>query len=57
MEKQVLNFREKRSKEKEMNNTVYTVKKAFGGLVIYRAIAGNISSYSREIYSQLKSLL
>ena len=35
----------------------HTVIKAFGGLVIYRAIAGNITSYSREIYSQLKSLL
>ena len=36
---------------------MYTVIKAFGGLVIYRAIAWNITSYSREIYSQLKSLL
>ena len=34
-----------------------TVINAFGGLVILRAIAGNITSYSREIYSQLKSLL
>ena len=31
--------------------------KAFGGLVIFRAIAGNITSYSREIYAPLKSLL
>ena len=34
-----------------------TVINAFGGLVILRAIAGNITSYSREIYGQLKSLL
>ena len=34
----------------------YTVIKAFGGLVIFRAIAENITSYSREIYGQLKSL-
>ena len=36
---------------------IYTVIKAFGGLVIFRAIAGNITSYSREIYAPLKSLL
>ena len=36
---------------------IYTVIKAFGGLVIFRAIAGNINSYSREIYAPLKSLL
>ena len=35
----------------------HTVINAFGGLVILRAIAGNITSYSREIYGQLKSLL
>ena len=35
----------------------YTVTKAFGGLVIFHAITGNITSYSREIYAQLKSLL
>ena len=35
----------------------YTVIKEFGGLVIFRAIAGNITSYSREIYAPLKSLL
>ena len=29
---------------------------AFGGLVILRTIAGNITSYSSEIYGQLKSL-
>ena len=34
-----------------------TVINAFVGLVILRAIAGNITSYSREIYGQLKSLL
>ena len=32
-------------------------QKAFGGLVIYSALAGNITRYSWEIYSQLKSLL
>ena len=31
-----------------------TVINAFGGLIIFRAIAGNITSYSREIYGQLK---
>ena len=36
---------------------IYTVINAFGGLVIFRAIAGNINSYSREIYAPLKSLL
>ena len=30
--------------------------KAFGGLEIIRAIAGNINSSSREIYAQIKSL-
>ena len=34
-----------------------SVIKAFGGLVIFRAIAGSITSYSREIYALLKSLL
>ena len=33
----------------------YTVIKAFGGLVIFRAVAGNITSYSREIYAPLKA--
>ena len=35
----------------------YTVTKTFGGLVIFCAIAGNITSYSREIFAQLNSLL
>ena len=34
-----------------------TVINAFGGLVILHAIAGNITSYSRKMYGQLKSLL
>ena len=37
--------------------TLYTVINACGGLVILRAIAGNITSYSKEIYGQLKSRL
>ena len=37
--------------------TSCTVIIAFGGLVILCAIAGNITRYSREIYSHLKSLL
>ena len=41
----------------QYNLCAYTVINAFGGLVILRAIAGNITSYSREIYGQLKSLL
>ena len=35
----------------------YTVTKTFGGLVIFCAIAGNITSYSREIFAQFNSLL
>ena len=37
----------------------HSVIKEFGGLIVFRAIAGIIlvTSYSREIYSQLKSLL
>ena len=41
----------------QYNLCTYTVINAFGGLVILRAIAGNITRYSREIYSQLRSLL
>ncbi len=41
----------------DLSFNLHTVINAFGGLVILRAIAGNITSYSREIYGQLKSLL
>ena len=38
-------------------HSTYSVIKAFAGLVIFRAIAGNITSYSCEIFGHLNSLL
>ena len=41
----------------DQSDAGHTVIKAFLGLVIFHATAGNITSFNREIYAHQKSLL